>query len=77
MHSPDNVGEVYVLAVAPAAQGLHLGPALLDAGLAYLSRRATDGVLLYVDDDNTARDSDSTESNGFARYNKDIQLHRH
>jgi mycothiol synthase len=46
-HEP--VGEVYVLGVAPAAQGLGLGRALLRAGLAHLHRRGCRRVLLYVD----------------------------
>ncbi len=46
---PDGLGEVYVLGVAPAAQGMHLGPALLVLGLRLLAGRE---VALYVDDDN-------------------------
>ncbi len=51
-------GEVYVLGVAPAAQGRRLGGVLLRAGLAHLASRAgADGpslaeVLLYVEADN-------------------------
>lgn len=59
-HSPRGpaVGEVYVLGVAPAAQGRRLGGVLLRAGLAHLaSRSGADGaplaeVLLYVEADN-------------------------
>jgi len=50
---PAGVGEVYVLGVAPAAQGLGLGPALLVAGLKHLAGQGVNEVLLYVDDDNT------------------------
>jgi mycothiol synthase len=51
-HGP--VGEVYVLAVHPSAQGSGLGRSLLAAGLAYLyDRRCTEAVL-YVDCASTA-----------------------
>ena len=53
---PDGRGEVYVLGVAPAAQGLRLGATLLLRGLRYLAGKGCPSVLLYVDDDNvTAR----------------------
>lgn len=43
------VGEVYVLAVHPAAQGQRLGRYLLDAGLAHLHDRGCRRAELYVD----------------------------
>ncbi|MHA3702804.1 mycothiol synthase [Jatrophihabitans sp. YIM 134969] len=46
------VGEVYVLGVAPEAQGTGLGGALLDAGLEHLRRQGLGVTVLYVDDDN-------------------------
>jgi mycothiol synthase len=46
-HEP--VGEVYVLAVAPSAQGLGLGRALLVAGLRHLHGRRCRQAVLYVD----------------------------
>jgi mycothiol synthase len=46
-HEP--VGEVYVLGVAPAAQGLGLGRLLLRAGLAHLHDRGCRLAMLYVD----------------------------
>lgn len=42
-------GEVYVLAVAPDAQGLGLGRLLLRTGLAHLHARGCRTALLYVD----------------------------
>jgi mycothiol synthase len=51
------IGEVYVLAVDPAARGRGLGPALTQAGLAHLRDLGVDGldaVLLYVEADNAA-----------------------
>lgn len=45
----DGVGEVYVLGLAPQAQGLGLGRALLHAGLAHLYGHGCRRVVLYVD----------------------------
>jgi mycothiol synthase len=50
-HEP--VGEVYVLGVAPDAQGLGLGRILLRAGLAHLHDRGCRLALLYVDSAST------------------------
>ncbi|MEO6700046.1 MAG: mycothiol synthase [Jatrophihabitantaceae bacterium] len=48
------LGEVYVLGIDPAAQGLRLGTALLDAGLRHLRSAGLSTVLLYVDESNSA-----------------------
>ncbi len=48
---PDGTGEVYVVGVAPEAQGLGLGRALVVRGLEHLQPR---DVLLYVEADNTS-----------------------
>lgn len=42
-------GEVYVIGVAPRAQGRGYGKVLLHAGLAHLARAGADRVVLYVD----------------------------
>ncbi len=42
-------GEVYVIGVAPRAQGRGYGKVLLQAGLAHLRSSGSDRVLLYVD----------------------------
>jgi mycothiol synthase len=46
------VGEIYVLGVDPAAQGLRLGSVLTDLGLAHLRGQGLGSVLLYVEEDN-------------------------
>jgi len=47
-----SLGEVYVVGIDPAAQGLGLGRLLVDAGLRLLRSRGLDDVLLYVESDN-------------------------
>lgn len=69
---PGGLGEVYVLAVAPAAQGLRLGKTLLAAGLHHLAERGQHTVLLYVDDDNPTALA-LYEGSGFTRYDRDVQ----
>lgn len=67
------MGEVYVLGVDPAAQGLKLGKALLAAGLRHLQDRGLSTVLLYVEADNsTARGL--YQSLGFSVFSRDIQF---
>jgi mycothiol synthase len=71
--TPEPMGEVYVLGVDPAAQGLQLGKALLVAGLRHLRERGLDTVLLYVEADNsTARKL--YEGLGFTVFARDIQF---
>jgi mycothiol synthase len=48
----DRLGEVYVVGVAPAAQGRGLGKVLTLAGLHHLVGLGVDEVLLYVESDN-------------------------
>ncbi len=50
-HDAD-LGEVYVIAVDPAAQGQGLGRVLTRAGLDHLHERGVSEVLLYVESDN-------------------------
>jgi mycothiol synthase len=69
------VGEIYVLGVAPAAQGLRLGRALTDLGLAHLRGRGLADVLLYVEEDNAAA-VHLYESRGFGRHSVDVAWQR-
>ena len=67
------VGEVYNLAVDPAAQGRGYGPLLLDVGLAHLFATGSDEVVLWVDADNT-RALDLYRSRGFTARWDDVSL---
>jgi mycothiol synthase len=72
---PDPVGEIYVLGVDPAAQGLRLGGALTDLGLAHLRRQGLGSVLLYVEEDNASAVR-LYEGRGFGRYAVDVAWRR-
>ncbi|MFF0493018.1 mycothiol synthase [Nocardia sp. NPDC004068] len=56
VHDDENppVGEVYVVAIDPGAQGRGLGRLLTLAGLHHLRERGLSEVLLYTEADNTA-----------------------
>ena len=69
------IGEVYVLGIDPDAQGMRLGRALTDIGLAHLRARGLAAVLLYVDEDNTAAVS-LYERTGFTRHTVDVNWRR-
>jgi mycothiol synthase len=69
---PDGAGEVYVIGVAPTAQGLGLGRVLLELGLASLQQRGCRDVLLYTDGDNT-RARHLYERTGFGPDDLDVQ----
>ncbi len=76
VHAPgeaadEAVGEVYVLGVDPDAQGMRLGQALTDLGLAHLRGRGLHQVLLYVEEDNAAAVR-LYESRGFTRHAVDV-----
>jgi mycothiol synthase len=72
---PEAVGEVYVLGVAPEAQGLRLGRALTDLGLAHLRGRGLGQVLLYVEEDNRPAVR-LYEGRGFSRFSVDVSWRR-
>lgn len=69
---PDGAGEVYVIGVAPQAQGIGLGAVLLLRGLAHLRERGCAEVLLYVDGDNTGA-MRLYERYGFSSHDLDVQ----
>jgi mycothiol synthase len=68
----DGTGEVYVLGVSPAAQGLGLGNGLLVRGLRHLADRGCHRVQLYVDGDNAGA-LRLYERAGFAAADLDVQ----
>ncbi len=53
-HTHEQVGEIYVLGVAPGAVRRGLGKLLASAGLAHLVARGLSEVILYVDESNAA-----------------------
>ncbi|GAA3156611.1 mycothiol synthase [Blastococcus jejuensis] len=69
------VGEVYVLGIDPGAQGMRLGSALTDLGLAHLRSRGLSEVLLYVEEAN-ATAVRLYEGRGFRRYSVDVAWRR-
>jgi len=69
------VGEVYVLGIDPDAQGLRLGRALTDLGLAHLRARGPKEVLLYVEEENEAAVR-LYEGRGFGRFSVDVSWRR-
>jgi mycothiol synthase len=69
------IGEVYVLGIDPEAQGMRLGRALTDLGLAHLRARGLSHVLLYVEEDNTVAVS-LYERSGFTRHTVDVSWRR-
>nr|WP_100500749.1 mycothiol synthase [Geodermatophilus chilensis] len=72
---PEAVGEVYVLGIDPDAQGLGLGRALTDVGLAHLRSLGLRQVLLYVEEENTAAVTLYARS-GFTRHAVDVSWRR-
>jgi mycothiol synthase len=69
------MGEVYVLGVDRAAQGLKLGKLLLAEGLRYLKGRGLHTVLLYADATNASAVALYTKL-GFTVFSSDIQYSR-
>jgi mycothiol synthase len=73
-HSPE-LGEVYVVAVDPAAQGRGLGRAVTAAGLDHLNGLGVGRVILYVESDNAAAIATYSRL-GFAHTQTHVQYSR-
>jgi mycothiol synthase len=73
---PQPLGEVYVIGVAPRAQGMRLGKSLLLAGLRHLIDQQLETVLLYVDESNTTA-VQLYRRLGFTTFSADVQYSQH
>ncbi|MEW2048456.1 mycothiol synthase [Streptomyces sp. NBC_00377] len=71
VHAEEQLGEVYVLGVAPGAQGGGLGKALTTIGLRHLAAQGLPTAMLYVDADNKAAVS-VYERLGFITHETDL-----
>ncbi|MEH0545233.1 mycothiol synthase [Streptomyces sp. B21-105] len=71
VHAQEQLGEVYVLGVAPGAQGGGLGKALTTIGLRHLAAQGLPTAMLYVDADNKAAVS-VYERLGFLTHETDL-----
>ena len=65
------MGEVYVVGVTPAAQGLGLGKTLTRQGMDYLQNAGLRAIMLYVDADNEAAVS-LYRKLGFTKWDSDV-----
>ncbi|MEU0677289.1 mycothiol synthase [Streptomyces sp. NPDC006172] len=71
VHAEEQLGEVYVLGVAPGAQGGGLGKSLTTIGLRHLAGQGLPTAMLYVDADNKAAVS-VYERLGFVTHETDL-----
>ncbi|MFD9435581.1 mycothiol synthase [Streptomyces sp. NPDC060002] len=71
VHAEEQLGEVYVLGVAPGAQGGGLGKSLTTIGLRHLAAQGLPTAMLYVDADNKAAVS-VYERLGFITHETDL-----
>ncbi|MFI5806612.1 mycothiol synthase [Streptomyces sp. NPDC051561] len=71
VHQEEQLGEVYVVGIAPDAQGGGLGKALTATGLRHLAAQGLPTASLYVDADNVAAVT-VYERLGFTTYETDL-----
>ncbi|MGW7412631.1 mycothiol synthase [Streptomyces sp. NPDC054863] len=71
VHGAEQLGEVYVVGIAPGAQGGGLGKALTATGLRHLAAQGLPTASLYVDADNIAAVT-VYERLGFTTYETDL-----
>jgi len=74
-HASPTEGEVYVVAVDPAYQGMGLGQMVTVLGLRHLIERGRSEAFLYVEGDNTRAVSIYSEL-GFTRTGVDVMYSR-
>ncbi|MCQ9164562.1 MULTISPECIES: mycothiol synthase [unclassified Arthrobacter] len=65
------MGEVYVVGVTPAAQGMGLGRVLTSQGIDYLQAQGLRAIMLYVDADNEAAVA-LYRKLGFTKWDSDV-----
>jgi mycothiol synthase len=74
-HGHSEIGEIYVLGVAPSERGTGLAKALSIRGLEHLRNQRLPAAMLYVDADNKAAIG-LYESLGFAHWDTDVMFRK-
>lgn len=74
-HGHSEIGEIYVLGVAPSERGTGLARALSIRGLEHLRSQSLSAAMLYVDADNAAAIG-LYESLGFAHWDTDVMFRK-